>query len=106
MLPLAGWAPGFAIVHHVGRRSGREYRTPVNLFRRGDGYLFALTYGRGDWVQNVLAAGGCSIRTRGHVLELTEPALLQDPRRRGVPLPARWALALIDVEEFLFLRVA
>ena len=29
---IAGWMPGFAIVTHVGRRSGRTYRTPVNIF--------------------------------------------------------------------------
>jgi hypothetical protein len=39
----AGWLPGFAILTHVGRRSGRVYRTPINVFRRGDQYLFALT---------------------------------------------------------------
>jgi hypothetical protein len=42
---IASWMPGFAIVCHVGRRSGRLYRTPVNVFRDGDRYLFALTYG-------------------------------------------------------------
>jgi hypothetical protein len=26
----AGWAPSFAIIEHVGRRSGKPYRTPVN----------------------------------------------------------------------------
>ena len=28
----AGWAPSFAIIEHVGRRSGKRYRTPVNVF--------------------------------------------------------------------------
>ena len=28
----AGWAPTFAIIEHVGRRSGKPYRTPVNAF--------------------------------------------------------------------------
>jgi hypothetical protein len=26
----AGWAPTYAIIEHVGRRSGKPYRTPVN----------------------------------------------------------------------------
>jgi hypothetical protein len=26
-----GWLPGFGIVTHVGRKSGRLYRTPVNV---------------------------------------------------------------------------
>ncbi|MGH7129463.1 MAG: nitroreductase family deazaflavin-dependent oxidoreductase, partial [Planctomycetaceae bacterium] len=63
---LAPRMPGFGVVHHKGRRSGREYRTPVNIFRRPDGCVIALTYGRGaDWVRNVLAAGECDLLTRG-----------------------------------------
>ena len=70
---IAWWAPGFAIVTHVGRRSGRTYRTPVNVFRDGDRYVFALTYGRdADWVRNVLAAGRCEIRTRGRTVRLEQ----------------------------------
>src|SRR5439155_5642221 len=61
---FAATLPGFAVVEHRGRRSGRPYRTPVNAFRRGDGYLFALTYGPGsDWVRKVLASGGFEMVT-------------------------------------------
>jgi len=35
--------PGFGIVTHVGRKSGRVYRTPVNVFRAPNGFLIALT---------------------------------------------------------------
>ncbi len=42
---VAGWAPTFAIVTHVGRQSGRVYETPVNAFRVGDQYVVALTDG-------------------------------------------------------------
>ncbi|MGH2766055.1 MAG: nitroreductase family deazaflavin-dependent oxidoreductase, partial [Actinomycetota bacterium] len=69
--PLARWLPGFAVVVHRGQRSGRTYRTPVNLFRSHDRYLIALTYGRDrDWVRNVLATGGCDVETRGRTLQL------------------------------------
>jgi len=51
---FAGWAPGFAILTHRGRRSGREYRIPINVFRVPDHYRFAHTYGSDtDWVYNV-----------------------------------------------------
>jgi hypothetical protein len=50
---------------HVGRKSGRVYRTPVNVFRTPEGFLIALTYGRdSEWVKNVLSAGGCQLETR------------------------------------------
>ena len=57
---FAARLPGFGILTHVGRKSGRVYRTPVNVFRVPEGFLIALTYGReSEWVRNVLAAGGC-----------------------------------------------
>ena len=31
---IAPWMPGFGVVVHRGRRSGRPYQTPVNVFRR------------------------------------------------------------------------
>jgi deazaflavin-dependent oxidoreductase (nitroreductase family) len=105
--PFARYLPGFAIVSHVGRRSGRTYRTPVNLFRRGDGYVIALTYG-GDsqWVRNVLAAGGADIETRGTRLGLTDPEVVRDPARSLVPTPVRVPLRLANVDEFMLLKRA
>src|SRR6266436_9363468 len=68
---FTGRLPGFAIVTNVGRKSGRLYRTPVNVFREPDGFLVALTYGRDSgWVKNVLAAGGCQIETRRLLYQL------------------------------------
>jgi deazaflavin-dependent oxidoreductase (nitroreductase family) len=91
MRRLVKRVPGFAIVSHTGRKSGRTYRTPVNVFRRDDHYLFFLTYGSdSQWVQNVLAAGSCSIETRGRVVELVEPELITDPELRPAPPPVRF----------------
>jgi deazaflavin-dependent oxidoreductase (nitroreductase family) len=89
--PLARRLPGFAILTHRGRRTGRVYRTPVNVFRRGDDYLFFLTYGSDvQWVKNVLAAGSCSIETRGRIVELVQPELVTDPELRPAPPPVRF----------------
>jgi deazaflavin-dependent oxidoreductase (nitroreductase family) len=97
--------PGFAVVTHTGRRSGRSFRTPVNLFRDGDEYVFALTYGAGaQWVRNVLAAGGCEVLTRGEPIRLGEPRIVHDPARRRVPAPIRPIFAAIDVNDFMLLR--
>jgi deazaflavin-dependent oxidoreductase (nitroreductase family) len=105
--PFAGRLPGFAIVRHVGRTSGREYRTPVNVFRRGDDYVFALTYGPdSDWVRNVEAAGQCEIETRGRIVRLFEPRHFTDPAGESVPVAVRAVLRLIDVDEFLLMHAA
>ena len=103
---VAGWMPGLAIVTHVGRVSGRQYRTPVNVFRSGERYVFALTYGSGtDWVRNVRATGRCTVRTRRRDVALVGPELVVDPTRRLVPALVRWILGVVDVDEFLILGV-
>jgi deazaflavin-dependent oxidoreductase (nitroreductase family) len=105
--PLAERLPGFGIVIHRGRRSGREYRTPVNVFRRGDRYVIALTYGAdSQWVRNVLAAGELDVETRGRRVHLTEPRLVHDERRRLVPAPVRVPLRTANVSDFLVSRAA
>jgi deazaflavin-dependent oxidoreductase (nitroreductase family) len=104
---FAGWMPGFAIVTHVGRSSGRTYHTPLNVFRRGHQYVFALTYGADvNWVRNVLAAGECTLRTRRRDLRLVEPELIVDPELRLLPAPVRLFLRLNRVTELLLMRVA
>lgn len=98
----AGRLPGFGIITHQGRRSGRTYRTPVNLFSRPGGFVVALMYGRGDWVANVLAAGAAEIRTRGRSHPVGNPRVVHDPTRAGLPAPVRRILAAVHVDEFLW----
>jgi deazaflavin-dependent oxidoreductase (nitroreductase family) len=104
---FAPWAPGFGIVTHRGRRSGQLYRTPVNVFPRGDKFIFALTYGPGaDWVKNVLAAGEADLKTRGRTYHLTSPHLFHDTTRHLMPPPVRVILRLLGVADFLELQVS
>jgi deazaflavin-dependent oxidoreductase (nitroreductase family) len=53
------WPAGFGrlmVIEHVGRRSGRPYRTPVNYtVVGGDVYCLAGFGARTDWYRNVLA---------------------------------------------------
>ena len=99
---VADKAPGFAIVHHRGRRSGRVYSTPVNAFRDGDDYLIALTYGAdADWVKNVLAAGGCEIVTRGRRVALTQPRIVTDQHRQWAPPFVRFVLGAINAPQYM-----
>src|SRR5215472_14002363 len=99
---LATRLPGFGLVLHTGRRSRRRYRTPVNVFRTPNGYLFALTYGSGaEWVKNVVAAKGCELVTRGRTERLVNPRVFRDDRRGRVPVHIRAGLRLGDVSEFL-----
>jgi deazaflavin-dependent oxidoreductase (nitroreductase family) len=104
---IAWWAPGFAVLTHVGRKSGRVRRTPVNIFAHGREYVIALTYGRdSEWVKNVQAAGGCLIQTRGRHIRLVHPRVVHDPSHRMMPAPVRAVLRLIGVSDFLVLEPA
>jgi deazaflavin-dependent oxidoreductase (nitroreductase family) len=104
---IAPWMPGFGVVVHRGRRSGKEYQTPVNVFPAEDGYVLALTYGPDtDWVKNVVAAGGCELRTGGRVVRLTAPRLFHDETRRDIRPLERQVLRVIGVADFLSLKTA
>jgi len=104
---VAGSLPGFGILTHTGRTSGRSYQTPLLVLRHGDHYVVGLWYGSdAHWVKNVLAAGGCEIRVRGRDVRLVDPELFADPQRRVLPLPLRLAGRLLRVTEFLRMRVA
>lgn len=83
---VADRMPGFGILHHVGRTSGKPYATPINIFRDGDEYVIVLTYGPGaDWVKNVVAARGCEVVTRGRRVRLSNPRISTDTALRWAP---------------------
>ena len=101
---FAGRVPGFAILSYVGRRSGKRYRTPINVFHRDGRYVFALTYGReAQWVQNVLASRTCEIEERGRKTRLAEPELIVDPTGRLMPQPVRLFLQMQGVTDYLLM---
>jgi deazaflavin-dependent oxidoreductase (nitroreductase family) len=104
---FAARLPGFGILTHIGRKSGKVYRTPVNVFRVPEGFLIALTYGRdSEWVKNVVAAGKCELMTRGVLYELFAPTIVHDPTRRRFPFVVRLILRLIGAEDFMQLSIS
>ena len=70
--PITRWLAGtqfgpFALVRHIGRRSGKQYATPLLARQVQDGFVIELTYGPDvDWYRNVVAAGGCTLVMHGH----------------------------------------
>ena len=66
----------FAIIRHVGRRSGKPYETVIMVWPTGEGFVIALTYGpEVDWYRNMLAAGGGTLvwHKRVYVVGKPEP---------------------------------
>jgi deazaflavin-dependent oxidoreductase (nitroreductase family) len=99
---FAGWLPGFGILTHVGRKSGRVYHTPINVFRASNGFIIALTYSsQSEWVKNVLAAGGCELQTRGKKYQLSAPKVVRDPSRKRFPFPVRLVLRTVGANEYM-----
>ena len=77
----AGWLPPFAIIEHIGRSSGKPYRTPVNAFYTTvdgkPGVAIVLTYGPDrDWLKNLKAAGGGQMRRNGKTFGITNPRVV------------------------------
>ncbi|GEK20143.1 nitroreductase family deazaflavin-dependent oxidoreductase [Cellulomonas xylanilytica] len=92
-----------ATLHHVGRSSGRRYRTPVFAFTTRRGVVIALTYGpQVQWLRNLEAADGARMVRRGRVLTLSAPVRLHgDDGARLVPAVIRAGLRLMRVDEFV-----
>jgi deazaflavin-dependent oxidoreductase (nitroreductase family) len=66
-----------AAIRHTGRRSGKQYSTPVVAERVADGFVIPLPYGtRVDWLQNVLAAGRATISSQGESYDVVEPEVI------------------------------
>jgi deazaflavin-dependent oxidoreductase (nitroreductase family) len=73
----AGWAPTMGILEHVGRKSGKPYRTPLTVFSTDDGVAILLTYGPNrDWLKNVVSAGDARMRRYGKTFELADPRVV------------------------------
>jgi deazaflavin-dependent oxidoreductase (nitroreductase family) len=101
---ISGRVPGWGILIHRGRRTGRAYRTPLAVFSRAGGYVIALTYGpEAEWVQNVLAAGGAILERGGEHVRLTGPRVVRDPSHRLVPPLVGIPLRFLGADAFLLL---
>jgi deazaflavin-dependent oxidoreductase (nitroreductase family) len=99
---FAGWLPGFGILTHVGRKSGKVYRTAVSVFPASNGFILALTYSsQSEWVKNVLATGGCELKTRGKKYQLSAPRVVRDTTRRRFPFPVRTVLRVVGADEYI-----
>lgn len=105
----AGWLPPFAIVEHTGRRSGKAYRTPVNVFRTDvdgkPGFAIVLTYGPDrDWLKNLIAAGGGRMRHNGKTFDIADPRVVSTAEAAAhVTSRARRVVARMPFEQAVLL---
>jgi deazaflavin-dependent oxidoreductase (nitroreductase family) len=78
ILGTVAWiVPPLAVVHHVGRKSGRAYRSPVVAFAGDRGVVIPMTYGRDvDWARNIVHARQCELERMGRRTTLGNPRIV------------------------------
>ena len=109
VLLIAGrrWMPVVGILRHRGRRSGREYATPIGMRPLGDGFVIPRTFSdNAAWYQNVKAAGEGRITYLGRHYRVVEPEVVDYTTAK--PAFPRYELAqfrLIGINEYMRLRV-
>ena len=108
MLKLAGTTNSpFAVIKHIGRRSGKPYKTPLIAQPMGERFVFALTYGPNvDWYHNILAAGKCTLLRRGKEYQLENPVPLeQEDGLLAFPRVLRSVLRFNKVDHFFSMTI-
>ncbi|HVN84411.1 MAG TPA: nitroreductase family deazaflavin-dependent oxidoreductase [Candidatus Binatia bacterium] len=100
--------PPLAVIHHVGRKSGRQYRTPVLVFPTSAGFVIPLPYGRDvDWARNIVKARGCEIERMGRRVSARNPRVVgfktAEPQ---LPIALRPLLGAADIPGYVLLERA
>lgn len=85
--PMALKDEKWTVIQHVGRSSGKPYRTPIGTWRVDDTYYVIIVYGpETDWLQNVLVAGSAVLEVKGEEVQVTNLRLVPiDDAFRGAP---------------------
>ena len=94
-------------LHHIGRRSGRTYVTPLSAYRLGEGFVLGVAYPEVDWCRNVLAAGKCTLTWNGKEYALERPELIPAAQAmKAYPLLVKPFVVGPGTKTFLWLHPA
>ena len=93
----------FALLRHVGRRSGKRYETPIMVWRVKDGFVIVLTYGpQTDWLRNLQATDRGSLRWHKREYVFKTPELIDATTGlQALPPLIKFVLGLRGVHEFV-----
>ena len=129
MTPVARRVPPWALIHHVGRTSGRPYTTPVVAFAAYEpldpeatqrpGAPIAVKTARDvlvvsplpwgsdvDWCRNIFAAGFCTMTRKGRRYRIDRLRIV-DPQDAAAIIgrPGRLGGRVLGVKEFVVGRL-
>lgn len=109
VLLVAGrpWMPAVGILRHRGRRSGRDYTTPLGMRRQRDMFVMPLTFSENAaWYRNVTAAGSAVVTYRGRDFALTTPEVIDYAAAASAfPRYERLQFRLFGINEYLRMRI-
>jgi deazaflavin-dependent oxidoreductase (nitroreductase family) len=67
----------FSIIYHIGRKSGKEYSTPVVAVKNNDYIYVSLSYGTDtDWFRNIQTASSCKVKINGIIYNAYQPEVV------------------------------
>jgi deazaflavin-dependent oxidoreductase (nitroreductase family) len=95
-----------AVLHHVGRKSGTQYRTPIGVAPYEDGFVVNLTYGPDtDWALNLMAAGSATLTYEGETITVDAPNIVPvDTISHAFSVSDRRAQKLFGIAECLVMH--
>ena len=108
-MDTAGQPGAYAsIIHHIGRKSGRHYETPVQARPAGEGFIIPLPYGdSADWLKNVMKSGSATLITEGSTYTVDHPEIIgSDAAEPFIRPDGLKAQRLFGVDHYLQLRRA
>jgi deazaflavin-dependent oxidoreductase (nitroreductase family) len=104
---FSGRSESSALLHHVGRRTGKAHVTPLTAHRSEDTIIIPLPYGaKTDWLRNLQAAGQGVVDLGGRSFTVDEPEVV--PIDEVMPLLSAFVVRIVqthDTKDALRLRV-
>lgn len=97
----------FAILSHLGRKTGKLYKIPVIAEPFGNGFVIALTYGKKvDWYANIVAKGRSSIYWKEKEYFLVNPVFIaRENAIMAFPSIFRSLLRKMGIKYFIKLEI-
>lgn len=105
---FAGRSTNSALLHHVGRKSGKAFVTPLTAHKSEDTIIIPMPYGtETDWLRNLQAAGQGVVELDHLSYSVDEPEVVPVDEVMALlsPMVAR-IVQLHETEKALRLRVA
>jgi deazaflavin-dependent oxidoreductase (nitroreductase family) len=96
----------FAVITHIGRKSGKLFKTPIIVRRVDEGFVAALTYGPTvNWYQNIVKAQHCIVLW--HNKQYTSNKIESISTEKGLaafPFPFNIVLKKRGTKDFILLK--